>query len=274
MEWGQHDVCPACRERLGIGQFPFSRDDWSVGGLLGYSWDRFVQQWGMLVLTTLVFFGVSGGVSFALTLVGTAFQSEPSAAVGFAVINQILQTVVNLALSLGFIAVTLDVLLGREVDFGRFIGAMRNLGKALVQYIVVLLVLWAPLAILVAVPLFAMEGSEDALLVVAIVVAVLFIPMVYVGLGLVFMQYELVYDEACGPIEAIQRSWQVVRGHRLWVLLVSLLGGLIFLAGMLLCCVGMLASYPVFMLLFAGLYLALRNGSGLPSPAPATHSYS
>lgn len=265
-EWGQYDVCPSCRERLGIGSFPFDRNNWSVGGLLSYSWDVFTRDWLMLVLLSVIFFGVSGGISFVMTLVGTVFQGDAGAAVGFTIFNQILQTVVNMALSLGTIGVIIDTLLGGGVDLARFLGAMKNLGKALVQYFVVLLGIWLPIGLLVAVPFLAMDDPQDAVIVVAIVVLVLAVPLTYVGLGLVFMQYELVHDEACGPIEAIRRSWELVRGYRLWTFLIGLLGLLIFLAGMILCCVGMVATYPIFMLLMTSFYLALRNGSGLPNP--------
>ena len=262
---GRFEMCPACRERLGVGDFPFSRNEWSVGGLFNLSWERFKQHWPLLVVATLIFFGVSTAMSFVFQGVTMAAGSDPVALAVILAVSQITQNVVNLALSLFMIQVTLDAVLGRGVDLGRALRAMIVLWKALVQY-VVLIPTFIPILLVVFLPMVALDDEETALLIAMGGMLVLFFPLIYVWLGLFSMQYEIVHDASVGPIEAMRRSWNLARHQRWYIFGVGVLAGLIMMGGVLLCCVGILASYPLALMLFASLYLALRNGSGLPEP--------
>ena len=265
-EAGRFDVCPTCRERLGLGAFPFTRDEWSVGGLFNLCWERFLQHWAMLLLASVVLFAVSVGFSFIFQLLTPLFQDSTAGLVGFMAVSQIVQTVVNLLVQLGMIVICIDVVLGRGVRLERLGRALALLPKALAQYLLVILGFWLPIAGVVALPLLVLDETDTAALVVLGAVAVLAFPMIYVSLGLVFMQYELVHDDGAGIISSITRSWQLARGQRWYIFGVGLLAGLIILAGLLLCCVGILVTYPLGSLLFAALYLTMRNGSGLPEP--------
>lgn len=81
--------------------------------------------------------------------------------------------------------------------------------------------------------LFALLSRYDMVLTMIVVIVVVAVPAVYVGLGLLFMQFELVYDDGVGPLEAMRRSWALVRG------------------------------------MMGVAFLALRNGAGLPDPVRA-----
>lgn len=259
-------MCPPCRERVGVGSFPFRRDAWSIGGLFSHCWDAFTANWAPLVLASVVLLGLYGAVSMAANLFAPLFDDSPTETLLFLGISQVVQTVVSLVLQLAMVQISIDVLLGEGVRLARVGHAVAKLGKAIVQYLLLLLVLWLPTAGLVLLPMFFAENPRTGLTVSLIALVVLAAPLLYAFLGILFMQYELVYDDDAGPLSAIRRSWQIAHGQRWAVLGVTLLSGLLMLGGLLVCCVGFLASYPLGSLLLAGLYLALRQGSGLPVP--------
>jgi uncharacterized membrane protein len=87
---------------------------------------------------------------------------------------------------------------------------------------------------------------------------------VYVVAGLAFMQIELAFNDDAGPVEAIGVSWRIAKGKRLVTIGVGLISILIYLGSMMLCGIGVLFGGPLAMLLFAALYLALRNGAHVP----------
>jgi hypothetical protein len=68
--------------------------------------------------------------------------------------------------------------------------------------------------------------------------ALLGIPVaIYVGLGLEFGGHAVALDGA--PVmAAVERSWELARGNRLWMLLYLFVTGVVHIAGMCLCCVG------------------------------------
>ncbi len=268
-EWGRYDTCPTCRQRLGIDQFPFTRDGWTVGGLLSHAWETFKRDWGPLVGVATVLLFVPMTVNFATIPIGMALVSHPSAYMAFSVVNQIFQMFVTLSLTLGAIGVVLASVRGRAVEVASFVDGVRNVGKGMVQYLLLgmtlVLVVGLPAGIIIAV---LRDHPEAMLLALGGVMLVLVVPLFYVFLGFVFIQYELVNDPACGPVEAIFRSWALAKDQRLGILGTTLVSVLIVFSGAMVCCIGLLAAYPVGLLLMAGLYLALRNGSDLPDPAP------
>ena len=99
----------------------------------------------------------------------------------------------------------------------------------------------------------------------------LIVPGIIMMLRLWFVGFVLV-DERTGPIDAIQRSWDITRGHTmdLLVLFIALLG--LNILG--LCCliVGLLVTVPISGLATAYVYRGLKPravASSAPAPAPA-----
>lgn len=70
----------------------------------------------------------------------------------------------------------------------------------------------------------------------------------YVLLGFTFAEQALVFDKL-GPVAALRRSWSVMSGHRLEMVLYYLLAGLVIVVmaagGLLVCCVGVLVTLPM-----------------------------
>jgi hypothetical protein len=82
----------------------------------------------------------------------------------------------------------------------------------------------------------------------------------YVSLGLVFAGLELVDNPETSVLAALKNAWRIARGERLTLgfglFLISLLIG----AGLIMCGVGVIFTLGYASVLFAALYLALRNG--------------
>ena len=80
----------------------------------------------------------------------------------------------------------------------------------------------------------------------------------YVTLGLLFAPFAAALDPL-GPIEAVRRSWGAARGRRLAILVFWIATAVFALAGMLLLCVGYLATAALLLLMPAEAWLALTR---------------
>jgi uncharacterized membrane protein len=97
------------------------------------------------------------------------------------------------------------------------------------------------------------------------VAALLLIPLVVAVLPVTLFAVPELLIGRCGPVEALRRAWQLGRGQRLRVLGYTLVTSVVVLLGVLACLVGVIPALPLAYLLLLGLFLALRNGSGLPA---------
>ncbi len=75
-------------------------------------------------------------------------------------------------------------------------------------------------------------------------VLLLFIPMFVLGLGWMFWQ-AFVVDEDMGAVEALTASWRLTMGSKVDLFVFGLVVGLINLAGLLVCGVGLLVTLPL-----------------------------
>lgn len=99
----------------------------------------------------------------------------------------------------------------------------------------------------------------------------LIVPGIIVGYGIAFATY-FVVDANLGPIEALRESWQATRGQKFELFILSLLSGLVCLAGLAACGVGLVASYPVCTLAFA---VAFTRATGrMPVAGPGEEALS
>ncbi len=107
-------------------------------------------------------------------------------------------------------------------------------------------------------------GIEDGLLALLILFsAALYLPvLVYVSLGLSLTVHAAVLEER-GPVEAALRSWELASGVRVQLLLMSLLSLVLVIAGLLMCCVGVIPAAIVIEVLWCEAYVqATRDGEG------------
>lgn len=278
---GGGGLCAACRERLGAAEFRLSRDRWSFGEVLDLAWERFKADGLMLSLSALIVHGVAMGVSFAGQMVQTMAMlalKEPDGTAGSkmavvvigAFLTVALQLLVQGVLQLGLARLCIESLHGRPVAIGGLFSQMRKVGKWVLQFVVAFLAIVLPLGVyagLVAGALAATGGFEDTgRVAIAAVLAslVAIVPLLYWGIPFYFMQLELAANDEVGPVEAIRNSFTIARGNRLAIFGIGIVAVLISMAGVIVFCVGVVASMALGQLVLVGLYLALRNGSGLP----------
>jgi len=69
----------------------------------------------------------------------------------------------------------------------------------------------------------------------------------------------LIFDRGYGAIDAIKGNWELTEGHFCILFAFMLLLGLINLAGALLCCVGLLFSFPFTIIVTTAGYLLIAG---------------
>lgn len=268
-----------------IETFSLTRETVTFGDLISQAataWQRDVGTW-VLAMVFVLLIGV--GIPMVLGLVVSVFSAmisggEPHPAaeailVGLQVGVQVLQTVVQGILALGFWAMAIHALHGRPAPIGALFS---QINKA-VKYVLQLLAIWFPLAAVFgaigAVVFFLSAGSIDMPLDEALVAAgpalsIFFLVSapfyLYIFLGIVFAQLELTYNDGAGPIEAVVYSWRISHERRWLILGVVIVSGLIAMGSIVFCGIGFLFGGPLATLIMAALYLALRNGADVPIP--------
>jgi hypothetical protein len=276
---GGGGLCATCRARVGAGAFRLTRDRWSFGELLDIAWERFKADGLMLSLSALIV----SGAAFAVGMAGQMGQtflmfsfdepgrsSNPWAVVIGAFLTFALQTLVQGALQMGLVRLCIESMQGRPAAIGRVFSQVGKAGKLVLQMLAAMMAVLVPLGLYAGavVGLIAATGGfEDSgrVAIIAVIASLLGIaPLLYWAIPFSFMQLELAANDDVGPVEAIQNCFAIARGHRLAILGVVIVAGLITMAGVIVFCFGVVASMALGQLVLAGLYLTLRSGAGLP----------
>jgi hypothetical protein len=251
--------------------------------LFSYSIERFRREWLMLTVSVVLYFALSLGGSLLAAIPQTAGErygfTAPTVIV-LCVMYGASYAIQGIAL-LGMTRVVVDVLQGGHADPVRVFSQTRKVGRYLLQLLVIVTAMvlfvgaFLGLAAIIAIARGApptidgllpgpFTGEAAVLFLIAAAIAIglgvyLFIPAYFASL-------ELVLSDRIGPIDALRNCYAVVRGRRLIAFGVLIAMGVLALLGMLACCVGFLPAFAFSMLLYAGLYLSLRNGAALPVP--------
>jgi len=85
--------------------------------------------------------------------------------------------------------------------------------------------------------------------------------LIYLTSGLAFVEEFVVFGGA-SPMEALSQAWNLASGNRLQISLYGLVTGIFAFLGILLCCVGVLATSAVATLAWGEAYLQLSGGEG------------
>lgn len=89
--------------------------------------------------------------------------------------------------------------------------------------------------------------------------ALCIVPGVILALGL-SLQAFLIVDQDLPGVEALKRSWELTKGHRLNIFLFWIISLFVVFAGELACFFGVfLISYPLLMIAFAWIYLRIKG---------------
>jgi hypothetical protein len=263
-EGGRYTLCAACRERGGVGAFPFRRDAYTLGGLFDFGWKAYKQNWGVLTGGVAIFFVVVMGVSIPFAILQTLLGGD-NMATGIAVqaVSFIVQTLIQGVLSLGLFLMGLKAARGEKPQLADLFGGLPRLGTWIAQ----VLLIGAAIT-----PVAALVGGGFALLmpglsgttafIAAAVVGVLLLPVVlYFSLGVSFAAIEVVAQPSVGAVTSLRNSWAIVSGKRLEIFLFGMAAFVLYMAGFLACLIGVLFTMSYASVVYAAYYLALRNGA-------------
>ena len=252
--------CVACRERAGSGDFPFSRETWSVFALLDYAWQVFRHYFMRLTLMSAAILVGSQVVALAL---GAMSRIPPGRARATDFVLPALVALSQIGIQVGGQLVlsswSLRAIDGKPLEFDDALRALRRLPQALL----VMLVFGAPLVIVLALGfvsmfLFAARLGVAAYVVGGLLVALAAVAGVYASVGVMFTTFALVREESLDAWGALRQSWDMAEGQRFRLLGAMTLIGLIAGAGVALCVVGVFATMAYASLALGCVYNALR----------------
>jgi hypothetical protein len=98
-------------------------------------------------------------------------------------------------------------------------------------------------------------------------IIMLIIPGIIIGCRLVFVSY-LVMDKDMEPMKAVEKSWQLTKGHGWTIFGMAIISIFIFIAGLIAFIVGVIVSFMWIHGAFASMYLAVLNEKDDDNPIP------
>jgi hypothetical protein len=107
------------------------------------------------------------------------------------------------------------------------------------------------------------DASDLALKALPFAVPILGFGFAYLALGVAFAGIELVAQPDVGAIDGIRHSWAIARAQRMVILWGFMVAALAVGLGFMLCGVGAVFGAGYACVLYATLYLTLRNGAPL-----------
>ena len=258
-----------------------SRHDFGLTDLLSRAseaWSRDLGAWLLaMLLYSVIGFGIPALLGLFISLAG-AFEGGAMSGWAGTVANavtRVVQLVLSAIFTLGFWAMACHGLAEGRTRVGTLFSQLSKVWKYIVQAIVVglgLVLLVAPILIVIVLafvgpvdrstPMSEIVDAAGRPLLIALGVLAPF--YVYVLAERDPSQHELAYNDDAGPIDAIVYSWRIARGKRLWIILVGFIATLIVGGSVMLCGIGILFGAPFANLLFAALYLTLRDGADVP----------
>jgi uncharacterized membrane protein len=155
--------------------------------------------------------------------------------------NTVVSLIVNAFMAGGLMATSLKAARGQPTSFGDPFAGGRYFGRMLVAAIV-------------------------AFFLTAIGMVLCFVPGIILALG-IMLYGALIVDQDMAGIDAIKKSWEMTKGHKLNIFLFGLIGIGVVIAGALACGIGMLlVSIPMGYIGVAYIYLRIK-GEGVPTPS-------
>lgn len=218
---------------------------WTVGEVLSIAWDRFKQFWPVVVFSyvlSIVIGQIVGGVQQVLIATG-AIEPGSSAGISVQIAFFVVGQMVAAYFQVGLTRIHLEAARGQSPSFGLlFSGGDRFLA------------------------LFAFTLLYG--LIVGIGILLLIVPGIFFALAFAPAQFYVV-DQRMGPIAAMQASWEATKGQKGDIFLLGLAGFGLGLLGLVMCLVGIFATFPLAMVAYAAMYTRI-SGNG---PAPAMYAY-
>jgi hypothetical protein len=262
-EGGRHALCAACRDRAGVGVFPFRRDAYTLGALFDFAWKAYKRSWGVITGGTAIFMIIVIGISVPFSIAGTLLGTTTSSGILLQLVSFVVQSLVQGLLSLGLFQMSLKAARGETPELADLFAGSRRFGTWVAQALILGAVITPIIALLGGAAW--MLGTENWTISAGI--GVLLLPVwIYVFMGFAFGALEIMAQPSVTAVGALRNSWAIASGKRLEMLLLVIAAFILYVAGFVACLVGVLFTMSYASVVFAAYYLAVRNGaSGLSS---------
>ena len=213
---------------------------WDIGEVFSLAFEGFKRCWGVLFgsyFLTAIMAGLPGQIPSGLV---AARVIEPNSGVywGMYAVFMLIGLCLQALLQGGLITIWLTVARGGSPQFGDLFSKTGKFPQLLATLFLMLF---------------------------AVVIGYVFfiVPGVILGLGLMYSQF-FVVDADMGPIDAMKASWQATMGHKGKLFLLSLLGIVVAMVGLVACCIGVYATISIFWVALAIVFVRL-TGRGTTS---------
>lgn len=271
---GRRQICPECRDRSAghAHSFPFNKENWTAGSLIDWSWKTFQRDWVMICVASFLL-GLAGQFvgGFGQGFMGALAQSNNEIAVvlgGFVFFG--LFVILQGVMQMGVYKMCFEVARGAKADLGLVFSQFGKFASftllMIISGIVAIIAVGVVGGLIGVICVAAAEVSGDAAALVGLTLGTIAFTFlgVYLFIPMMFMTIEMTYNDDAGAVECLQNSFTIVSGQNWSVFGTVFLFSLIGASGYLLCCVGALFTLPLTQFMIVVLYMALRNGSGLP----------
>lgn len=207
--------------------------------IIGEAWQLLKAQWGTWVLISLVMVLCTNGINFVMALgigivdgTGGHPGANPNAPSPLAVLLQLLAMLVNLAVSAfltgGILRAAIKQVRGGRIEVGDLFSAGDVVGTMMAGMILAGLAVFVGFILLI-IPAFLVAGR-------------------------LMLALPLIVDARLGARDAINRSWNALRGQTWASAGLNIVAGIVAALGVLACGVGLLFTLPIYQLTIAILY--------------------
>ncbi len=254
---------------------------WDAAQVLSEAWDIVKVHWPVLIFAPIIVGLLAGFPSVIIN------QLRPGGAAGVAVWvgSMVVQLVLGAFLEVGLARLLIVAARGGVPDFGAIFQGGAAFGRMFGVKVVLMILGWTIAGVTVgpAVALAVNEIGVEVLQRPELVLSrisdltatpflallagmVALVPLtVFLTLRLTFAHY-YVADTDRGTVEALGASWTAMRGHVLNLFLFTLLVGLLAIAGMMACCVGLLPVIALSKVGEAIIYTRISGRMGAERP--------
>ena len=249
----------------GTAQHVFQHSRIDAGDILTRAWAIFKVHWAMVLLVVVVAMILTMAISYTfvgITLVLEMVLNHQMATIILQVAQNVITQAVSLWLALGMKLYLLRTARGEDARFSMLFAGGRYFWSALVAMVVLLVGLTGVMAacMLPGLLVLLIVGTDSPATFIVMVAGMLVALPILLMATIVFSQFQyLCVDREAGPIEALSLSYQITAGNRLSIVLVWLITMAINMLGMLACCVGVIAAWPLVTLIYTVQYLAMTG---------------
>ncbi|BCM91025.1 hypothetical protein IAD21_02889 [Abditibacteriota bacterium] len=201
--------------------------------VIGEAWNLVKPSLGQWIVAMLIAGAGAAIVSFVSQMLQRPFTPTPGSSPSMAFwaitfITQIIGFVVNTAIAAGLIKMAIAQVRTGVASFNEMFSVTNIIGPILVAAILTGLVTYVGILLCI-------------------------VPGIIAALGLCMTQ-PLVVDQNMGAVDAMKRSWEIMKPHLGSTFVLFLVLGLLNCAGLIACCVGILVTYPICIVAIALVY--------------------